>query len=181
MTGKTHIAAGIATCIVLTQVTGLHEADTATLIVGGICGAILPDICHAGSKIGRRFPLLAKVTQLLFGHRTVTHSLLFVIVVWHLLASYGSYVPAMRDGVVIGMISHLVLDAATAGGIALYWPLRQKIRLPLYTKTGSLTEHALFVLCSAIIMWFGSAVLFAHPFDDIFSFRFTDILNVGHT
>lgn len=180
MTGKTHIAGGIAACAVIQQLVGLHGTETAMLMVAGAGGALIPDICHAGSKVGRRLPLLARMIRLLFGHRTVTHSLLSLIMVGVLLFSLASDYPAIRDGILIGMMSHLTLDAATVRGIELLWPLRQKVRLPLYTKTGSLTEYILFILFVVAIFWFGVAVHLPHPFDEVFPFRFPDVFHISH-
>ena len=49
-----------------------------SVIVLSVISSILPDICHTQSKIGRRFRLTSFV-RILFGHRTFTHSLLFII------------------------------------------------------------------------------------------------------
>ncbi|NKR47264.1 hypothetical protein GS506_24770 [Rhodococcus hoagii] len=48
-----------------------------TVITLAVISSLLPDICHAQSKIGRRFKVLSFFIRLLFGHRTFTHSLLF--------------------------------------------------------------------------------------------------------
>lgn len=180
MTGKTHIAGGVAACAVIQQLAGLPGVEAATLMINGAAGALIPDICHAGSKIGRRFPLLAGVVRLLFGHRTVTHSLLFVIVVGAALFSFIPNYSTVRDGLLIGMISHLVLDAATVKGIELFWPFRQKVRLPLYTRTGGLVETILFILFIVTIFWYGVAVQFPHPFHEIFPFRFANVFHIGY-
>jgi inner membrane protein len=74
MTGKTYIMGGVAACVTLANVT---HYDPAILTAAGAAGSLLPDICHGGSKIGRKFPILSKVINVLFGHRTFTHSLLF--------------------------------------------------------------------------------------------------------
>lgn len=155
MTGKTHLAGGIAACAMIQHLTDVHSAEAATFMAAGAVGALIPDICHAGSKIGRRFPLLARVVQFLFGHRTVTHSLWFLLVAYALLSAYGGDYPTIRDGLLIGMISHLILDAATVSGIQLLWPLDQKVRLPFYTRTGSLVEYAILILLIATIIWLG--------------------------
>lgn len=50
-----------------------------SVIVLSVISSILPDICHTQSKIGRRFRLTSFFVRILFGHRTFTHSLLFII------------------------------------------------------------------------------------------------------
>lgn len=159
MTGKTHIAGGMAACAIVQHWTGVHAEEAMLFIAAGAGGAILPDLCHAGSKIGRRFPLAAGVIRLLFGHRTVTHSLLFLSLAALLLYTYASGYPAIRDGCFIGMISHLILDAATVRGIQLLWPIDLRVRLPLYTRTGSLIEFALFLLLVLTTVAFSDAAV----------------------
>ncbi len=74
MQGNTHIVGGITASLAFAQISN----DNPLLLVGaGIIGALLPDICHSGSKIGRKFPIISKMVNKLFGHRSFTHSLLF--------------------------------------------------------------------------------------------------------
>lgn len=87
MTGKTHIMGGVAACVALANVTNY---DPVILTATGAAGALLPDICHGGSKIGRKLPILSKIVNLLFGHRTFTHSLLFLVIVGMLLQKMES-------------------------------------------------------------------------------------------
>ncbi len=80
MTGKTHLIGGVVACqaadIFLFQNEGQFSYYAA-----GLIGALIPDICHTHSKIGRRLPVLSKVVSTLFGHRTFTHSLLFLLLI----------------------------------------------------------------------------------------------------
>ncbi len=98
MTGKTHIVGGIAASLAYAQIT---NHDPIIMLGAGIVGALLPDICHTGSKIGRKFKLLSKLISMLFGHRTFTHSLLFLVIIATLL---NSFIPneAVKAGVLSG-------------------------------------------------------------------------------
>ena len=88
MQGNTHIVGGITASLAFAQ----FSNDNPLVLVGaGVIGALLPDICHRGSKIGRTFPLIAKLVTTVFGHRSFTHSLLFLIsmmVLLHMLIPY---------------------------------------------------------------------------------------------
>ncbi|MEC1688222.1 metal-dependent hydrolase [Bacillus mojavensis] len=53
MTGKTHIMGGIASC---TAAAYYYGFDPVLMAASGAVGALIPDICHTQSKIGRRFP-----------------------------------------------------------------------------------------------------------------------------
>ena len=151
MTGKTHILGGIAASLAYAQIT---NHDPIIMVSTGIVGALLPDICHGGSKIGRKLPILSKIINTLFGHRTFTHSLLFLVIVAWLL---NSFIPneAVKVGFLAGMVSHYVLDMATKNGIKLFFPLSMTVRLPLTTKTGSKVESVVFSFLALVSFYFG--------------------------
>src|SRR6185312_12709318 len=130
MRGKTHIVGGIAASLALAQ---LNQYEPAIMVGAGVAGALIPDICHGGSKIGRKLPLLSKLTNTLFGHRTFTHSLLFLAIIAILLNMYISN-EAVRVGFLAGMASHYLLDMATKNGIQLLFPIKFTVRFPLTTK-----------------------------------------------
>lgn len=50
MTGKTHIMGGIASC---TAAAYYYGFDPVLMAASGAVGALIPDICHTQSKIGR--------------------------------------------------------------------------------------------------------------------------------
>ncbi|MCI3987952.1 metal-dependent hydrolase, partial [Bacillus vallismortis] len=77
----------------------------ALMAASGAVGALIPDICHTHSKIGRRFPILAKVVSSVFGHRTFTHILLFLLIMFFITATN---IPDknISTGLRIGIASH---------------------------------------------------------------------------
>ncbi|MHA6260067.1 metal-dependent hydrolase [Sporosarcina sp. CAU 1771] len=151
MTGKTHIVGGIAASLAYAQITNY---DPLIMVGAGIIGALLPDICHGGSKIGRKLSLLSKLINMLFGHRTFTHSLLFLVIVAWLL---NSFIPneAVKAGFLAGMVSHFVLDMATKNGIKLFFPINLTVRFPLTTKTGSKVENVVFSILTLVSFYYG--------------------------
>ncbi|TWT27494.1 metal-dependent hydrolase [Planomicrobium sp. CPCC 101110] len=154
MTGKTHIIGGITASLAFAQITSY---DPFILVGAGVIGAILPDICHGGSKIGRTLPLLSKIVNKLFGHRTFTHSLLFLVLMAVLM---NGFVPneAFTAGVLVGMASHLLLDMATRNGIKLLFPVKLTVRFPITAKTGGAAENAVFSVLSLFTVYFGYGV-----------------------
>lgn len=158
MTGKTHIIGGITASLAFAQVTNY---DPFILLGAGAVGALIPDICHGGSKIGRTFPRVSKFINKLFGHRTFTHSLLFLLLAALL---FNTVIPneALAAGLFVGMVSHLLLDMATKNGIKLFFPIKITVRFPLTVKTGGSAEYAVFALLSLFAVYFGySAFNFA--------------------
>lgn len=79
MTGKTHASCGFLVGAITTQYFHTDIFTSISVIVLSVISSILPDICHTQSKIGRRFRLTSFFVRILFGHRTFTHSLLFII------------------------------------------------------------------------------------------------------
>lgn len=132
MTGKTHMIGGIAASLAYAHI----AQESPIIMVGaGIVGALLPDICHSGSKIGKRLPILSKIINGLFGHRTLTHSLLFLGIIVFIMNTF-SMNETLQTGVIVGMISHYILDMATKNGIKLFFPFSLTVRFPVTTRTG---------------------------------------------
>ncbi|MGP4040103.1 metal-dependent hydrolase [Gracilibacillus sp. D59] len=160
MTGKTHIMGGIAATTALTTSTGY---DPAWFIFAGAIGGIIPDICHGGSKIGRKFPLLSKLINTLFGHRTFTHSLLFLLLIGFLLSMMTSNA-SLIAGIIVGIISHLLLDAATKQGIKLLYPVNITVRFPFTTKTGGTVENIVLLGLTLVTIYYGKDIVFSSSF-----------------
>ncbi|WP_033542587.1 metal-dependent hydrolase [Planococcus sp. CAU13] len=151
MTGKTHIIGGITAGLAFAQITNYEPV---ILLGAGAVGAMIPDICHGGSKIGRTFPVVSKIVNMLFGHRTFTHSLLFLLLAAVL---FNAVLPneAVAAGLLVGMGSHLLLDMATKNGIKLFFPMKFTVRFPLTAKTGGTGEYAVFAVLSLLTVYFG--------------------------
>lgn len=151
MTGNTHILGGIASSLAFVQIT---HYDQIIVVGASVFGALLPDICHTGSKIGKIFPIISKIVNIVFGHRTLTHSLLFLMIISFVMNHYISN-ESIVAGVIIGVISHYVLDMFTKKGIMLFFPLNIMVRFPITTRTGSKTENFVAALLSLLSLYLG--------------------------
>lgn len=151
MTGNTHIVGGLAASLAFTQFTNY---DPVLLVGAGVIGALIPDICHGGSKMGRTFPRLSKVINVIFGHRSFTHSLLFLMLIALIMSSFVSN-EAVTAGIIIGIVSHLILDMATKNGVKLLYPLKITVRFPVTTRTGSVVEYVVLAILSVLSVYFG--------------------------
>lgn len=156
MTGKTHIAGGIAAGLAYAYISGL---DPVILTGAGIAGALIPDICHSGSKIGRKMPVTSRIVNLIFGHRSFTHSLLFLVIMAFLLKAFLPY-DTITAGIIVGMASHYILDMGTKRGIQLFFPIDFRVRFPVTTKTGSMVENLIFSLLSLLAFYYGYQALY---------------------
>lgn len=155
MEGNTHIVGGITACLAFAQ---FSNDNPFLLVGGGIVGALLPDICHGGSTMGRMFPFVSKIINKLFGHRSFTHSLLFLFLVAMLMDSIVPY-KSITEGLLLGMVSHFVLDMATKKGIKLFFPIKIVVRFPLTTKTGGKVEKVVCTVLAVLSLYFGYAII----------------------
>jgi len=120
---------------------------------------LLPDVDQAGSKAARLggWPTraLAWLVQVVLGHRGALHSLVAAFVAWWLGQLVGSAlgVPGLAGLAAFGWCAHLLLDAATAGGVPILWPLPLRLRLPPGLSTGGLGEHAALLGLLAVCAW----------------------------
>ena len=141
MMGRTHALAALAAGGAALGL-GLTPKAEAPVVLGlALVGGWLPDIDHWNSKAGRLFaPVtrpLAVVVQALFGHRTVTHSLLALGVLGWTAWTLGG--PAVGTGLLLGYGSHLLADALTPAGVPLLWPVKWRVGLGL-VRTGGAAE-----------------------------------------
>lgn len=156
MTGKTHMMAGIAATTAIVAITDEYQPEW--FIAAGAVGGLLPDICHSGSKIGRRFPVLSKVVNTIFGHRTFTHSLLFLTLLTFMLTKLVSH-PSITAGLLVGMVTHLILDATTKQGIKLLYPAKITVRFPITTRTGGKVENILLLLLTVVTLYYANSMI----------------------
>ncbi len=143
MLQKTHSLAGLLTaeCVLsyYHQPLLTWEAGTA-LLLGCLIGP-LADIDKKGSTMAKIFLPLSGILHLLkVKHRTLTHSLLFILA----LASLTSALPEIFFWTfILAYGSHTLIDMFNEQGVALFWPWKRKIRLLpkfLAIDTGSFAE-----------------------------------------
>ncbi len=144
MEGKTHAIGGICLGIATQSYYITQSMDAPeTIVYYGACllGSLLPDICHPGSWTGRRARVLSKGISRFFGHRTITHSILFILLIYWLTSTFSfQYDDLIQTGLLVGIVSHLLLDAMTVRGIQLFYPITIRVRFPMYMKTASKAE-----------------------------------------
>jgi inner membrane protein len=117
----THLAfAGV--CAVIAQGMG-HTLEPASLVALGL-GAILPDIDTSTSSIGQLVPAFSSRIERRFGHRTITHSLLGVMTLAIVSSPLILWNSSVFGFLLLGFISHLILDTFNISGVPLLWPAR---------------------------------------------------------
>lgn len=120
VTGRGHLvlAAGLSGAVSL----GLHASlSDAALFVSGACiGGLLPDIDSESSLLGRH-------VHLPVGHRTITHSIWPVVLLFVFSWVTDGILAGLFTALLFGYLTHLVADALGRAGICWLWPFQRYI------------------------------------------------------
>lgn len=126
MNGTVHLAVGIALGVVYAQHAELDTITSIAVVGVTALGALLPDIDHENSKLGRRVWLISWSLRRLLGHRGLTHSIHAMTAVLALVVRTDSvYAIALA----LGVASHIILDMLTRRGVRLFYPFSGYWRL----------------------------------------------------
>lgn len=139
MTGKTHIAGGVALATASSFILHINEPSSMMeLTTWGIffaapavVGALAPDLDHWNSKASN-YNVFTKILSIFIritcGHRGMLHSPFFVLLLSVLFGALYYFVcpltivSQIMMGFVIGYISHLILDLLNPSGLPLLFP-----------------------------------------------------------
>lgn len=157
MNYKTHINGGaLVGLYISSQIPRSYILSAGIFIGGAIIGSILPDIDHKNSYIGKKTKGVSKAINKFAGHRKSFHAPLAYLLLYSM--SMGA-IPQKSilvgvTGIFFGVISHLVLDSFTIGGLPWFYPLSKKRFSLGKIKTSSKVEEILcgILICINIIM-----------------------------
>jgi inner membrane protein len=153
MTAPTHITFAEFVYLLLLTTTGVALNVLNAVVIA--IASILPDVDTAASFVGRAFPFLSKRIERKFGHRTLTHSTVFVAGLAILISPLYLFAPDIYVCLLIGYASHPFLDTMTVHGVKLFYPFSTvKCVFPLEVnnphryrlQTGSKMDKALSLL-----------------------------------
>jgi inner membrane protein len=126
MNAATHITGGFVLAGTLCSFTDVNVFEKPEYIAACVFFSLLPDIDSTKSLLGKIFYPFAWIINRKFGHRTLTHSLIFLLFVSMVMLSlYWFGVFPTSDIVkisVFALISHFVFDMITISGIPLLYP-----------------------------------------------------------
>lgn len=153
MNYKTHINGGILLGLyAISQMANNQLISTPTVIFfsGSVLGSLLPDIDHKSSYIGKRAKSVSKAINKLAGHRKLFHAPLIYLLLYSI--SIGLLADKLSilfiNGLFLGIMSHLILDSLTIGGLPWFYPLSKKKVSLAKIKTNSQLESS---FCSILI------------------------------
>ena len=135
MKAPAHIAAGTTFTGVLCSIYDINIFQNWTSLSLCVFFSLLPDIDTTKTIIGKSFYPIAKFINRKFGHRTVTHSflfLLFILAIFKSLAYFNIIEnPDYTMIAVFAVLSHIILDMFTLSGVPFLYPfLRNSCVIP---------------------------------------------------
>jgi len=150
MNYKTHINGGILVGLYANlQMTNTPIISTGILLCGALVGSIFPDIDHKNSYIGHKAKTVSKVINKLAGHRKLFHAPLMYLLLYSMsigMITHKLLIVGVK-GLFLGILSHLLLDSFTIGGLPWFYPLSKKKFSLGKIKTNSTLEE---ILCGIL-------------------------------
>jgi len=186
MKAPAHIAAGLTFTGILCSICDVNIFQSYTnTSVCALC-ALLPDIDTPNSMLGKIFYPVSKFLNRKVGHRTLTHSLLFLCLVFvsFKLLIYFQLI-SNSDLLMIGcfaVLSHLILDMFTVTGVQFFFPfIRNSCVIPAnpnYRFTVGDIKSELIVTGVCGILAFSMQPLFLNGFWTSYNRAFGTIKHV---
>lgn len=166
MNYKAHSVGGVCSGLAFSIATMPQENQflyVSAITASSLLGSLLPDIDEPNSFIGKKVWLLSKLIKFTTGHRGVFHTLAIVLIfplIYFLTKDNEiflklSWFPYKNFiiGLIIGYLSHLLMDSMTEMGVPLLWPLtKEKISImKLRTNRHEWIAIFLFVLLVIVV------------------------------
>jgi len=186
MSGATHIVGGFVFAGTLCSFSDINIFEKPEYIAVCVVCSLLPDIDTTKSWFGKLFYPVAWLIYHKFGHRTITHSLLFFFAVWLLLFCLVEFSIIPDANIVkIGLFSilgHYVFDMITVSGVPLFFPFLKWSCVipgnPAYRFSTSNVKNEIIVcgICGFLLL--SLQPLFAQGFWNSYNRQFATIRHV---
>jgi len=126
MKAPAHIATGFTFTGILCSIFDINIFSSYTTTIVCICFSLLPDIDTTKSLFGKIFYPVAYLLSRKFGHRTITHSLLFLLFVLFIFKILVYFEVIKNTDLTMiacfALFSHLILDMFTISGVPFFYP-----------------------------------------------------------
>lgn len=144
---KTHIA--FSFLVAIFSIDFLKIKNQILFVIVLLFFSILPDLDEYSSKVSKKLRPFSYITNLLFSHRGILHSIFMPLALFLVLFSISQRI--IGTAVLIGYMSHLILDALTIKGVRPLFPLINK-SIKGFVKVNSILDTLLFyVLLISIV------------------------------
>ena len=182
MTAPNHLAGGVIFTGLFCSFFSVNIFANPVFIAATLIGSLLPDIDHTKSWIGKAVYPLAKWLSKNYGHRTITHSLVFLIGIYLLSISIEKNFRedySISTILFFSILSHYIFDMVTVAGIPLFYPFyKNPCVLPanpeMRIRSGNIRQEGiiLFIFC---FLSFFMIDLFKNGFWSTINNNFNDV------
>lgn len=185
MTTPNHIAGGLVFTGVFCSLWNINIFNSPITLVITAVVSILPDADHTKSIIGKTLYPVAKFINKNYGHRTITHSLIALIVITiiaELIKRILNIETPITHIIFFAYLSHIILDMITLQGVALLFPFyKNPCVIPanpdLRFRTGNVKQEGIIFFILAFCTFFMQD-LFKNGFWTNYNKSFNDIPHV---
>ena len=117
-----------------------------------LLGALLTDIDHPQSKAGRKIKPISHLIEWMFGHRGLFHSIWIPLILFLVYNYWFKHVILL--GIIVGYVSHLLIDGLTIKGINYLNPFTT-LRLHGFVETNTVMETVILLTIIVLdVLWF---------------------------
>lgn len=145
-----------------------NEIELLVLFYSILIGSLFPDIDEPNSAIGRKSFIISHFLNIFFGHRTITHTLLVIIVCYSFSFAFIGYIEVFLIGLAIGIFVHCVGDMLVKETLSsFFYPAKITISLLpeiLRFSTGGVVENFVIIPLLVISDWVILKVLLESKF-----------------
>ncbi|MUV37858.1 hypothetical protein JNUCC1_01664 [Lentibacillus sp. JNUCC-1] len=143
MEWTTHLLSGVAAGFAVTG------GDWRGAAVGGVAG-VVSDLDEHKSRFGKIFFPISFIINKTVGHRTLTHSLLFVAVVGALLSPI--FDPWVVSSACAGILAHIAGDMLT-GKVKLFYPFQTSVGLSVSRREFKMIDKVAAIVLIGFIVY----------------------------
>ncbi len=141
----THLIFGFLIGLLTYKYVGIDKYVYFSLV---LFGALVPDIDSFNSFINQKLKL-TKILGFVFKHRGVFHSLVIPFILF--LVIYFFYGFDYGAALLIGYLSHLLIDSLNYAGINYFYPI-SKLKISGFMKTGGFLEMFLNIVLIMVVV-----------------------------
>lgn len=182
MTAPNHIAGGVVFTGLFCSFFSINIFANPIFISVTILGSLLPDIDHTKSWIGKSVYPIAKWLSRNYGHRTITHSIFFLIGIFliSLFIEKNFRIDYSISTILFfSILSHLIFDMVTISGIPLFYPFyKNPCVLPanpeMRIRSGNMRQEGIILFMFCLLTFFMQD-LFSNGFWSTVNNNFNDV------
>lgn len=162
MSTPNHVSGGIIFTGIFGSISGVNILTSEWYLMFTVFASIFPDIDHPSSILGKIFYPISKWLNKNHGHRTLTHSYIFVAVTTFIVGYIESFFSDNSHFTLIyffGMNSHILFDQMTVSGVAVFYPFSNAVAVVpgddnlRFTSSNKKTETLIFGFFTACIIF----------------------------